>query len=204
MTPIPVSLAVEGDLDEQVLRQLLQQSGKPFTPGVCYGRRGKDHLRQNVSRFNHAARYTPFIILADLDNEDCPPGLVNRWLPHGRNSNLILRIAVHEVEAWLMADREHLAEFLGIPVAKIPQQTDDCNEPKLLLVNLARHSRKRHIREDLVPMLGSTSKVGRNYTGQLIRFAISAWRVDDAARRYSPSLDRAMNAVQRFTPIAQE
>ncbi len=204
MTLIPVSLAVEGDLDEQVLRQLLQQSNKPFELGVCYGRRGKDHLRQNVARFNHAAKYTPFIILTDLDNEDCPPGLVTRWLPQGRNSNLVLRIAVHEVEAWLMADRERLAEFLGIPAAKIPQQTDDCNDPKLLLVNLARHSRKRTIREDLVPMPGSTSKVGRNYTGQLIRFVISTWRVDDAARRYSPSLNRAMNAVQRFTPVAQE
>jgi hypothetical protein len=203
MTLIPVSLAVEGDLDEQVLRQLLRQSGKPFAPSVCYGRRGKDHLRQNVSRFNHAAQYTPFIILTDLDNEDCPPGLVNRWLPQGRNTNLVLRIAVHEVEAWLMADREHLAEFLGIPIAKVPQQPDDCTDPKLLLVNLARHSRKRNIREDLAPMPESTSKVGKNYTGQLIRFAFSVWRVDGASRRHSPSLDRAMNAVQRFTPVMQ-
>lgn len=69
MMPIPVSLAAEGDLDEQVLRQLIVQCGSPFAPGVCYGRRGKDHLRENIGRFNHAASHIPFIILVDLDTD---------------------------------------------------------------------------------------------------------------------------------------
>jgi hypothetical protein len=197
MTLIPVSLATEGDLDEQVLpatAPTIQQTLRAWRllwqarQGSFAAKCGSLQSCCQIYTIHHPGRLGQ----RGLSTR----AIVNRWLPHGRNSNLILRIAVHEVEAWLMADREHLlAEFLGIPVAKIPQQTDDCNEPKLLLVNLARHSRKRHIREDLVPMPGSTSKVGRNYTGQLIRFAISAWRVDDAARRYSPSLDRAMNAV---------
>lgn len=45
---IPISLAVEGELDERVLRELLKQSGCSFAPGVCYGKRGKDNLWQNV------------------------------------------------------------------------------------------------------------------------------------------------------------
>lgn len=46
MTQIPVSLAAEGDLDEQVMRQLLGRSAKPLAAGICYGKRGKDHLRK--------------------------------------------------------------------------------------------------------------------------------------------------------------
>ncbi|MCC7352745.1 MAG: DUF4276 family protein [Anaerolineae bacterium] len=204
MSLIPVSLAAEGPLDEQVLRRLLQQSRRPFVAGVCYGKRGKDHLQQNVSRFNQAAVHVPFIVLTDLDDEDCPPGLVSRWLPQGRSSNLILRIAVREVEAWLLADRERFAEFLRIAVTKIPQQPDDCADPKSLLVNLARRSRRRDIREDIVPAPGSTSRVGKNYIGQLMRFVLNEWSVDEAARQCSPSLDRAMRAIQSFTPTLRE
>lgn len=200
MTPIPVSLAVEGLLDEQVLRQLLEQSGRPFAPGVCYGKKGKDHLKQNVARFNQAAAHVPFIILTDLDEEDCPPGLIGRWLPKGCHNNLVLRIAVREVESWLLADREHLAEFLRIPAILIPQQTDNCADPKSLLIDLAKRSPRRDIREDIVPVPGSTSKVGKNYVGQLTKFVTSKWHVDDASRSHSPSLDKAMKALIGFAP----
>lgn len=196
----PVSLAVEGVLDEAVLRHLLSQSGRQFTVGACYGKRGKDYLRQNVTRFNYAAAHKPFIILTDLDEEDCPPGLLSRWLPQGHHANLVLRIAVREVESWLLADRDHLAEFMGIAGADIPQWPDGQHDPKALLIDLARRSRRRDIREDLVPVPGSTSKVGRNYVGRLIQFVRSAWRVDNAARQRSASLDRAIKALQAFMP----
>ena len=165
MTPIYVSLAAEGLLDEQVLRRLLTHTGRDYVPTVCYGKRGKDHLRQNIARFNHAAEYTPYVILTDLDNDDCAPQLIDRWLPQGRHSNLTLRIAVREVEAWLLADRERFARFLGVAESKIPLLPDEVRDPKLLVVNLARQSRKRAVREDLVPVSGGTSQVRKNYVG---------------------------------------
>lgn len=200
MKPIPVSLAVEGVLDEAVLRHLLAQIGRPFLVEACYGKRGKDYLRQNVARFNYAAAHKPFILLTDLDEEDCPPGLVKRWLPQGQHGNLVLRIAVREVEAWLLADRDQLAGFLGIADTEIPQWPDRQLDPKALVVRLARRSRKRDIREDLVPAHESSSKVGKNYVGRLIHFVRNIWRVDAATRGRSPSLDRAMMALERFVP----
>jgi hypothetical protein len=197
---IPVSLAVEGVLDEAVLRQLLLQCGRQFAVGACYGKRGKDYLRQNVTRFSHAAAYKPFIILTDLDEEDCPPGMLKHWLPQGHHANLVLRIAVRAVESWLLADRDHLAEFMGIAGVAIPQWPDNQRDPKSLLVDLARRSRRRDIREDLVPVPGSTSKVGKNYVGRLIQFVGNAWRVDTATRQRSASLDRAIRALQLFMP----
>lgn len=200
MNPISVSLAVEGQLDELVLRRLVSDSGRAFTVRACYGKRGKDHLRQNVPRFNTAAVHHPFVVLTDLDDEDCAPGLVARWLPRGRHANLILRIAVREVEAWLLADAERFAEFLGVRRERMPPWPDQAPNPKELVVALARQSRKRNIREEIVPSLGSTSKVGKNYVGQLMGFVTDHWRVDAALQR-SPSLARALHALQQFNPL---
>ncbi|NUM78458.1 hypothetical protein HUU40_29210 [candidate division KSB1 bacterium] len=204
MTQIQLSLAVEGYLEELVLRQLVKQSGKPFTTGVCYGKRGKVYLHGNVKRFNSAARLVPFVILTDLDNEECSPALIRRLLPESRSRNLLVRVAVREVEAWLLADRQRLATFLGVPAAKIPTQPDDCEDPKAVLVNLARRSRRREIREDLVPAPLSTSKVGKNYVGRLSQFVTTMWQVKDLARRNSPSLEKALRALEQFAPIIQK
>ena len=200
MSAIAVSLAVEGTLDEIVLRQLLKQSGKGFEVTACYGRQGKDHLHQNIGRFNHAAVHKPFIVLADLDDEDCPSGLIGRWLPGGRHNNLVLRIAVKEIESWLLADTERFADFLGVRTGRMPQSPDTTPDPKAFLVNLARRSRKRNIRDDIIPISETTAQVGRNYVGQLMRFATTSWRIDSTACRRSPSLHKALTAIQRFSP----
>ncbi len=199
MTPVPVNLAVEGLLDEGVLRHLLAQVAKHVAAEYCYGKQGKDHLRRNIARFNIAAAYKPFIVLTDLDNEDCPLTLLHSWLPAGTHPNLILRIAVREAESWLMADRERFAEFLNVPLSVVPTLPDESADPKSLVVRLARRSRKRVIREDLVPAEGSTSKVGKNYIGQLMYFVTQRWRIE-RARLCSPSLDRAINAMTDFHP----
>lgn len=150
-----------------MLRRLIGQSNCHFNAGPCYGQKGKDHLWQNVPRYNIAARQVPFVILADLDREECPMALIERWLPGGRHGNLLVRIAVREVESWLLADRKSFADFLGVSEFKLPKDPDAYEDPKRLVVNLARDSRRRDIREDLVPLPGSTSRIGRNYIGRL-------------------------------------
>jgi len=112
---------------------------------------------------------------------------------------MILRIAVREVESWLLADAERLADFLGVRRSRIPPCPDTTPDPKALIVDLAKSSRKREIREELVPAAGSTSKVGKNYVGQLLRFTISFWQIDARAQQRSPSLKKALLAVQRFS-----
>lgn len=198
--PLPVSLAAEGLLDEQMLKQLLIQSGRPYVPGACYGKRGRDDLRLNVPRFNQAARHRPFIILADLEMEKCASELLNKWLPGGHHENLVLRIAVRMVESWLLADTAAFARFLGVTTHLIPQQPDQVMDPKSVVVNLAHRSRLRTIRADLVPAPNSTSRIGKNYAGRLTEFVQTQWQAG-RARLNSPSLDRAMLALEKFRPI---
>lgn len=201
MKTIPVSLVVEGLLDEQVLRRLIAQTTQRFEPGVCYGKSGRDYVKRNVLRFNQAARHQPFILLADLESDECPPILVQEWLPDGAHPNLVLRIAVRMVESWLLADRQALAGFLGVSatLAAFPRQPDLETDSKTVLVNLARCSRYRSIQQDLVPAPGSTSRIGKNYVGRLTQFVLQDWQVE-RARAASPSLERAVCALQRYSP----
>ena len=199
MTPIPISLAVEGPLDEQVLRRLIRLTSPALVPGPCYGKMGRDNLRVNVSRFNSAAPYKPFVILADLERDNCAPELVREWLPSGAHPNLVFRIAVRMVESWLLADRAAFAGFLGVSRDLLPLEPDRALDAKLLTVKLARRSRNRLIRADLVPANQSTSRVGKNYVGRLTEFIQTRWQIEQA-RQNSPSLDRAVRALAQFRP----
>lgn len=103
MNPIPVNLAVEDELSEVVLRRLLADA-RCYAVGTVYGRRGNGYLRKTIVGWNRAARGCPFIVLTDLDNTRCAPSLIAEWLTVPKHPNLLFRIAVREVEAWLLSD----------------------------------------------------------------------------------------------------
>lgn len=99
-------------MDEAVLQRLVEHVGG--RTGTVYGRKGKPYLRQKIDGFNQAARYSPWVVVVDLNAEaDCAPSLCAQWLPDPA-PNLCFRVAVREVEAWLLADGETLARFLGV------------------------------------------------------------------------------------------
>jgi hypothetical protein len=188
-------LAVEGTLDEQVLRRVLRNYPN-LEVSECYGKSGKDRLKTLLKGWNKlASAQLPLICLIDLDNDDCAPGLISTLFPHGRNPHLICRIVEREVEAWLLADRENIADFLGVRIAKVPLNPDWEPDPKTKMVDLARQSRKKRIRDGLVPKL--TAKVGPEYVSHLTRFVVSHWNIT-TARTNSPSLERALLAIEQL------
>jgi hypothetical protein len=105
-----------------------------------------------------------------------------------------LRVAVRAVESWLMADVESISDFLAVAPSRLPLDPDLDPYPKQTFVNVARKSRKRAIREDIVPRQGSGARVGPGYAGRLIEFATQHWRPDQAAQR-SDSLRRCLDAL---------
>jgi hypothetical protein len=191
--------AVEGDLDEAVARRLVHLIGA--SPGNVYGKRGKEHLRQRVSGYNGAAKHAPWLVLVDLDDEaNCPPPAVAAWLSSPARF-LCLRFAVREIEAWLLADRERIAAFLGVTRARLPLDPEAVPDPKETMVNLARYSRRRVVREDLVPRPGSGRRVGPAYAARLIEFVNSAWDPVEAANR-SESLRRSIRCLEELCAAA--
>lgn len=197
--PIPINLAVEDAISEAVLRRILANCGGPWAIGIVYGRGGVGYLRKMTQGFNSAAHGTPFVVLADLDRANCAPQVVSEWLPNGAHQNLILRFAVREVEAWVMSDTDSFGRFLGVGLSTIPSAVETLQDPKQELVRVARRSRNKEIVADLVPRIGSTASVGRNYNARVVQYVQTQW--DPSAGRHNcDSLNRAMVALERFAP----
>ena len=190
-----IDAAVEGVTDEAVVERLIDHAGGQL--GTVYGRRGKDRLRKKISGYNNAAHHAPWFVLVDLDHEkDCAPALRAAWLPKPAPC-LCFRVAVHEVEAWLLADSEALAGYLGVSRNRISGAPEGLERPKDVMVSLARRSRRRDIREDMALREGSGRRVGPGYTARLVDYATNAWRPEVASRR-SESLRRAIDCLRRL------
>lgn len=201
MSSIPVHLAIEDDLSEVVVRKLLSQTGRGYFVGSVFGAAGFGYLKKRANKFNAAAAAgTPIILLTDLDNYQCPSDLIANWLDSEPHTNLIFRIAVREVESWLLADREGFADFLRISSVLMPLEPDQVPDPKLTVINLARRSRSRALRESIAPRQGSTALQGPDYNGCLGDFVRNRWDLNAAAKR-SPSLSRAWGKFMAFEPL---
>ena len=193
-----VTVAVEGDVDEALLRRILDHVG--MSVRAVYGRKGKPFLLQSLNGYNNAARYAPWIVLVDLDRDcDCAPPCAQKWLAKP-SAQMCFRVAVRAVEAWLLADRERLAQLLGVNSTWLPTNPDRLDDPKRVVIDLARRSRRRVIRDDLVPRQGSGRSVGPLYTTRMLEFLqddTAGWRLDQALRA-SESLERCVRSLHNL------
>jgi hypothetical protein len=184
---------VEGDIDAAVASRLIAHCGHQC--GDTYGRRGFTYIRDKIDGFNRSAqgiRYLAFVDLMDTGLE-CAPSVVHSWLPH-KNPGMELRVVVREIESWILADVEGLSSFLGISRAHLPSRPEDESDPKQSLVNLARRSRRKAIKDSIVPAPESTAVVGPGYNLELQAFIDRDWS-PVRARANSPSLHRCIEKL---------
>jgi len=196
---IPINLAVEDTLSGAILRRILIATGRPFEVGTCYQRHGFGYLKRTIIWLNSAARGTPFVVLTDLDTGTCVSDLITDWLRIPRHPNLIFRVAVREVEAWVLADRRGFAEFAGVREKVVPRDPEAVANPKQRLIAIVARSRYRSLRQDIVPRQGNTAQQGPNYNAPLIKFVQDRWD-PLAAQRHCDSLRRAINRLRTFRP----
>lgn len=194
---IPISLAVEDALSEYLLRELFRQHAKVFSIEAVYGKTGFGYLKKNIRAFNNAARFKPWFVLTDLDQLPCAPELINEWLPDKKHKNLIFRVAVREIESWILADIEAFANFWGISERQMPQNPDVLADPKEKLLNLVRKSRKRKLKDSVVRRQKEGLTTGPDYNGVLGSFIRNQWRYK-RAEKLSPSLKKAVSALSCF------
>jgi hypothetical protein len=190
---IPLTVAVEGAVDGVVLRSVMASAGAALGP--LYNTQGVSNLVRRLPGFNAAAEYAPWIVLMDLDRTNCAPELIANLLPTP-SSQMRFRIAVRTIEAWLLSDGERFATFFSVPGSKVPLDPEAIADPKQAVVNIANHSKRRAIREDLLPVPGSGRRVGPGYEARMIEFVLdpNGWRPDVAATR-ADSLRRCMDAL---------
>jgi hypothetical protein len=194
-----VNMVVEGELDQKVVEKVFAKFG--IYPARIYGKQGKEYIMRKLKGFYRAAITTgsPWVVVCDLDDAICAPDFLRDYSP-GTSDNFLFRLAVRELEAWLLADKAKMAKFLGIPEKKIPEQVESLPKPKRTIIDLARQSRKKDIREDIPPQPGTTAKQGVLYNSRMEEFVDEHWRME-VAEIFSDSLRRF---IRRLSHLANK
>jgi hypothetical protein len=186
-------------LDEAVLRRLVDEAGG--VTGRVIGRQGSTYLREKARGLLDQVPSWPWVILTDLDQTACAPELVASWVDaHPRRRHL--RVAIREVEAWLLGDWSALQDCLDSSMDSPRELPETHADPKLVLLELAANSNSAKIRRQMTPRPGSGSAVGPDYNRVLSNHARVGWRPDLAARR-SPSLQRCRRFLAELVHLEQ-
>lgn len=191
-----ICLVVEDVLSEYTVRKILSEVRPDLTVKTVYKNGGFGYIKSNVKRFWKASQQIPFVVLADLDNEICAPSRVLNWLGFiPCTGRFVFRIAVHETESWLMADRGSFSDFLGISERLVPKDPDILLDPKEKLLSLVKRSKKRCLKEDILPLAGKHVTVGPAYNSSLAKYVLEFWNPQRAAG-CSASLQKAIRALE--------
>lgn len=179
-------------LGEQLVTELLPSWIMPL---AAINKKGVTKLIPEFPRFIEQAKFQPVLCIADTDGK-CVKELLAKWLPKALPDNFCLRLAVAEAESWLIADRKSIAEYFGIPEKHISKAPDEEVDPKRHLLNLARKSKNRDLRLEMVSQTDH-SKQGTGYNPRLRHFVKMHWSAQRAAEN-SPSLARALVRISKL------
>ncbi|OQY28497.1 MAG: hypothetical protein B6244_07030 [Candidatus Cloacimonetes bacterium 4572_55] len=192
-----INLVVEDRLQEEALKKILGSILPKYHIPRVFCKNGRGYIKKKLESFNQASSITPYLVLTDLDRNPCAPDLIKKWVTDfALHPNLIFRVAVREVETWLLADRKNFANFLGVSKDKILREIESEKFPKQLIVRLAKKSKKRLIREKIVPRCKYV-KVGPEYNSALVEFILTKWDYKVAAEA-SNSLSKLILSLRRF------
>jgi hypothetical protein len=189
-----IYLAIEDELSEEVGSKIINDMLGGDYVIKALRRGGFGYLKSKVPSFVEMSRQYPVLMVTDLDAEECAVALRAKWFKGLQTpETLIFRVAVREVESWLLADSIEFADYLGVNEAILPKDPDALADPKATLINVARKA-KRSLRLDIVPERGALAVQGVGYNRALTQFVRERWDCRRAADR-SDSLTRACKRV---------
>ena len=195
--PVDIVLVAEDVLSLAVLQKLVEHTGRGFRVYLARNEKGIGNIRKNLQTYRNASKVLPHVVLVDLDRVECPATLREEWGVKQLPQAMLFRVAVREIEAWVMADQQGFAEFCGVPGNRLSPQPEALPDPKQELLNLVRRGRKRKLIDDVVPMQGTPMSKGPLYNERLIQFVQDDWSVDRAAVS-APSLRRTCERIRFF------
>ncbi|MBU6265949.1 MAG: hypothetical protein KGN34_00325 [Sphingomonadales bacterium] len=192
-----INVATEDELSETVACRLIRELMPDVIVGLRLRKNGAGYLKSKMSNFCQMARREPVLVITDLDRIHCAPKLRADWT-RGLDipTKMLFRIAVREIESWILADARGFSKLLGIPVAQVPKNPDDIPDPKETLINLAKRSSKG-VRMDLVATRGTIASQGIGYNRIICRFVDENWSIREAAEN-SVSLSKAVARIQEL------
>ena len=190
-----IALATEDELSEAIGLRLIAESPFHEADVLPLRRNGSGYLKSKVESWRQLAGQQVVLLLTDLDQIDCPVALRNEWLgTRPVPDRLLLRIAVREIESWVLADHDAMRKLIG-DRGKLPPAPDELGDPKAFLLNMVRKYAPRDVKQDLLAERGAMASQGLGYNRRRVAWVKSDWSPDRAAAR-SPSLLRARQALR--------
>ncbi len=188
---LPLTIATEDELSEAIALRIVLDF-PALEVGLCLRQGGNGYLRFRMGKFHEMAHRGPVLVITDLDTNICPVALRKTWLRRlPQPPGLLLRVAVREIEAWLLADHDAVVTLLGKQAERrLPEDPDRTPDPKNLLLDLAKRA-PGDVRLDLLAEAGAIARQGLGYNHRLCDLVRSSWRPERAAER-SPSLRRTI------------
>lgn len=193
----------EDAISQAVLLRILGFIGVDVAGWTVGKTGGSGKMKSNVPKYAKLAMSYFVVLITDLDSTPCPRGLIQNWLGVVVQPRLLhIRVAVREVESWVLADREGVADFLDVSQEIVPRTPDAEADPKTALLLVAEKSGTRSVREDIVIRRGGQPRPALNYNSAITSFVGKHWNIERAIAR-SPSLARTCRRLQReLTPAS--
>ena len=192
-----ITIATEDELSEVVAQRLVREfPSLAITQNLRRG--GNGYLRSRLENFFALARHMPVLMITDLDSAACAPALLQEWCGDVKMeipSQMLLRVAVREVEAWLLADEGVMGAFLK--TNKIPKDPERLKDPKKTLLSLAQKAPK-DIKDDLIAKKNSIAIQGLGYNSRLGAFVREVW----CPRRAVMNADSLKRCLEKLANLA--
>lgn len=194
-----IAVVAEDQLTQAVLHKCILEALPDYKVTRTEVKGGRGNVQRELGAYAALAQVMPVLIGVDLDGDDCAPTLLSGWGRLPPQAGLLLRVAVREIESWVLADRRRVADFIGAVPNQVPRRPDELSDPKRSLLELARAHAGAELRADLVPRNYNASypRIGPAYNLRLSAFIAKKWR-PHVAREKSASLERAMAALEQL------
>lgn len=178
-----------------MLRRLLRDRPVQYAIGPVFKKGGFGYLKKQSPAFNNMAKACPVLLLTDLDQRPCAMDLLEDWVKTPKHPDFLLRVAVREVEAWLLASDAALKQFFGNRGTVEFPTPEKLEDPKSVLLKLAAGSPRRDIRDAIMRRdSGGNLHQGPAYNSTLSEFVDRYWQLEVASMR-CPSLNRMLKAL---------
>lgn len=191
--------------EDKLTLALLRKCVEEYLPGFHVNRavvtNGRGNVKKEIAAYATLAKRMPVLIGVDLDDDECAPSLRQDWAElHDEAEDLLLRVAVAEAEAWVLADRKRCAKFLGTTSDEIAGDPETLVDPKKALLDLARANADADLKRDLVPRNYNQfdfPRIGPAYNLRMTEFVVKKWR-PHVARDRSDSLNRTIVSLEKL------
>lgn len=198
---IQINFVYEDILEKDVIDKIISTffSKKYVITSYTCGR-GFGYIKNNINFYNKSSARTTYLVVIDLDNEPCPIKIIQDWLDDAKGENLLFRVAIREIESWIVADVQNFSKFLHLREKKLRKDVDEIADPKNYIFNLINNSKIRQL-SGICPR--GTARIGDDYNEKLSKFVKSSWN-PQLAMVNSSSLKKTIKMLERYTPRYSE